>query len=330
MQLRTEINLKPSSFNVGYTDQVLLLGSCFTQNIGQWLDDHFFQINLNPFGIQYNPLSIAKGLNKLMDEYIYTEDDLFFANGMYNCYDFHSNFSSENKEVTLNQMNASRVNGTRSLDESSIMMVTFGTAWVYESAENQEVVNNCHKLHPKSFNRYRLSVKEIVEVWSKIVALKIENNSNFKFIFTVSPIRHIKDTLHGNQLSKSTLLLAIDQLQDLFPENVFYFPAYEIVLDDLRDYRFYAEDMTHPSLLAVKYIQEVFASHYFNKETTEIYSQMLKFRQALNHRPKTPNSEEYKSFLTQNIHKLESIQNKYPYFRIDKITQVFKDKIKGQ
>ncbi len=330
MQLRTEINIKPSIIKIGYDDQILLLGSCFTQNIGQWLSDHFFQVNLNPFGIQYNPLSIAKGLDRLMSDYIYSEKDLFFANGLYNSYDFHSNFSSQDKQDTLQRMNSSRQEATKALYESSIMMVTFGTAWVYELSDNQEVVNNCHKQHPRKFNRYRLSVREIVDIWSKLISKKIADDSKYKFIFTVSPIRHIKDTLHGNQLSKSTLLLAIDQLQDLFPENVFYFPAYEILIDDLRDYRFYAEDMTHPSPLAVKYIQDVFASHYFNKETTEIYSQMLKIRMALNHRPKSPASEEYNSFLTQNIDKLQSIQDKYPYFRIDKITQVFKDKIQDR
>ncbi len=327
MQLRTDINLKPSSFDIGYNDQVLLLGSCFTQNIGQWLEDYFFQINLNPFGIQYNPLSIAKGLHRLMDNYIYNEKDLFFANGMFNSYDFHSNFSSENKEEALQRMNSSRMQGSKSLRESSIMIVTFGTAWVYELTESKDVVNNCHKQHPKTFNRHRLSVEQIVDVWSKIVSQKLEDNKDFKFIFTVSPIRHIKDTLHGNQLSKATLLLAIDQIQTLFPENVFYFPSYEILLDDLRDYRFYADDMTHPSSLAVKYIQEVFANHYFSKETLSIYTHMEKIRQALNHRPKSPDSEEYKRFLTQNINKLELIQDKYPYFRVDKITRIFKDKI---
>ena len=330
MQLRTEIELKPSLFKIGYADKILLLGSCFTQNIGQWLSDQFFQISLNPFGIQYNPLSIAKGLDRLMSDYVYTEDDLFLANSMYNSYDFHSNFSSENVEETLKRMNTSRIEGSKSLRESSIMMVTFGTAWVYELAASREIVNNCHKQHPKSFNRYRLSVDEIVDVWSNIISQKVNDSNDFKFIFTVSPIRHIKDSLHGNQLSKSTLLLAIDHLLDLFPENVFYFPSYEILLDDLRDYRFYDEDMVHPSSVAVKYIQEVFASHYFNKETSELYSQMTKIRQAINHRPKTPYSEEYKRFLTQNIDKLQSIQNKYPYFRIDKITQIFEDKIINQ
>ncbi len=327
MQLRTDINLKKSSFDIGYNDQILLLGSCFTQNIGQWLEDYFFKVNLNPFGIQYNPLSIAKGLDRLMSDYIYNEKDLFFANGMFNSYDFHSNFSSENKEEALQRMNISRIEGSKSLRDSSIMMVTFGTAWVYELTENKEIVNNCHKQHPKTFNRYRLSIEDIVDVWRKIISQKIEINKEFKFIFTVSPIRHIKDTLHGNQLSKATLLMAIDQIQTLYPDNVFYFPAYEILLDDLRDYRFYADDMTHPSSVAVKYIQEVFSNHYFNKETSSIYSQMEKIRQALNHRPKSPDSADYKSFLTQNINKLQSIQDKYPYFRVGKITQIFKDKI---
>ena len=210
------------------------------------------------------------------------------------------------------------MHAVETLLSADFLLITFGTAWVYQHKYSQRIVSNCHKLPANQFRRFRLSVKEIVSEWKLLISGLKLHNSKLKFLFTVSPVRHLKDGAHENQLSKSVLFLAIEELQQLFSDILFYFPAYEIMHDELRDYRFYSDDMMHPSSLAVNYIWDRFAKFYFSKETCQINKEWSLIRNALEHRPLYPKSESYLNFLQKTSDKLEMFSKRYPYISCDK------------
>ncbi|MEG1522651.1 MAG: GSCFA domain-containing protein [Bacteroidales bacterium] len=326
MLFRTELTLHESERQVSYADKILLLGSCFSENIGNWLRDHYLDVVVNPFGILYNPASISQSLQRLIDEKQYTADDLFLHRGIYHSFDHHSRYSATDVTTALERINQSRHEASLQLKNGNLLLITFGTAWVYTHNEQQQVVSNCHKLPEKIFSRRRLSVEEIVSEWKTLADKLFSLNPDLHIIFTVSPIRHIKDTLHGNQLSKATLLLAIDELT-MHSDRIHYFPAYELMMDDLRDYRFYASDMLHPSDVAIEYIRTKFAATYFSEQTKQLFSSCEKFRRALEHRPSDPSSPEYKQFLTQNIEKLNQLIDKNPFFTLRKPLRQFQERI---
>ena len=327
MQFRTELILPKAVRPIGYADRMLLLGSCFSENIGIWLSDHYMDVVVNPFGILYNPASIAHSLRMLTDEKTYTTADLFEHQGVYRSFDHHSRFSAPTAAETLQLINDSRESATRQLREADLLLITFGTAWIYTLKESGRTVSNCHKLPERLFERRKLSVGEIVSEWSALIGQLTALNPKLQVIFTVSPIRHIKDTLHGNQLSKATLLLAIEELQHAY-KQVSYFPAYELMIDDLRDYRFCAADMVHPSDTAVSYIQSKFAGVYFDRNTENLFAACEKFKRALDHKPSDPDSAEYQKFLTQNIQKLNQLIDKNTFFTLRKPLQQFQERLK--
>ena len=220
------------------------------------------------------------------------------------------NSSNSSSFKTINEK---RDKASADLREAEVLLITFGTAYVFNLKETGEVVANCHKQPSHIFNRNKLSVSEIVSSWTELIEESLRINPDLKIVFTVSPIRHWKDGAHNNQLSKATLLLAIDELVNKFP-NLYYFPSYEIVLDELRDYRFYSEDMIHPNDIAIRYIGEIFSDAYFDEETKILCNQWQNIARAIAHRPFNEDTEEYKQFLKQTLLKLQSIRNKYPYF----------------
>ena len=251
MKLYTSVDIAPSEKKIGYQDKILLLGSCFADNVGEKFAEHYFQTTINPFGTLYNPASIANSLLPIASDHL----PIVCHNGLWHSMMHHGGFSHSDKNELLRRCEESCSLMHGALQEASTIIVTFGTAWVYE--KDGMVVANCHKLPAKDFVRRRLTVEEIVQTWQPI----IEPMSDKHWIFTVSPIRHIKDGLHENQISKAILLQAIDCLASN-SSAVSYFPSYEIMLDELRDYRFYAEDMVHPSQVAVDYIWECFVNAY--------------------------------------------------------------------
>ena len=259
MKLQTVVDITPSKWKIGYVDRILLLGSCFSDEIGEQMSQRYLQVTSNPFGTLYNPLSIAQALN--MTEV----PELVEHEGLWHSMAHHGSFSRATKEDAQEAVSASIETMQKALKEATVIIVTFGTAWVYE--RNGEIVGNCHKLPENEFTRRRLSVEEIVDAWKPI----LEQYKDKHWLFTVSPIRHIKDGLHENQLSKATLLQAVEQLQTRMassaPETLRYFPSYEIVLDELRDYRFYADDLVHPSSMAVNYIWERFVDTFCTPQT---------------------------------------------------------------
>ena len=326
MQFRTEIETPAQYPHIGYADRILTMGSCFSENIGGWLDQLFFDVTVNPFGVLYNPESIAHALELLLQEKHYTEHDVFCHQGLYHTFDHHSRFSDTDAQHFTESINRKREEASQVLLSASHLMITFGTAWVYELKESGQIVSNCHKLPEARFTRRRLTVEEITARWTKLIEKLREVNPQLQIHFTVSPIRHLKDTLHGNQLSKSTLLLAIDQLQQL--PSIYYFPAYEMLIDDLRDYRFYASDLTHPSEMAIEYIRDKFRQCYFTQETEKLSQICAKMRKALEHRPNNPDSDAYRLFLQQNIEKANQLINKNPFFALQKIVLAFQQRIK--
>lgn len=233
--------------------KAMMLGSCFTTEIGSRLQKDNYQVIMNPFGILFNPASISSSIRRMESGEPFTEDDVITSDNKFTSFFHHSSFSRPTSEEFLNNANEKLLKSVQDFREADVMIITFGTAWVFRHIARDLIVSNCHKIHSKEFSRERLTVSSIVEQFSEIIM----RHPDKRWIFTVSPIRHLSDGCHGNQISKSTLLLAIDELQQRF-SNVHYFPAYEIMMDELRDFSFYAEDTVHPSLSSIEYIYSTF------------------------------------------------------------------------
>ena len=323
MDFQTIVHISPSAWQIGYEDHVLLLGSCFSDSMAEKMAACYLPHTSNPYGTLYNPLSIAQAMDTQTDEEWIVSDK-----GLYHSLLRHGSFSGTDEREVRRAVAESRKKMAEAIEKATVIIITFGTAWVYEY--EGRVVANCHKLPASAFTRRRLTVSEIVAVWKPI----LERYKDKHFIFTVSPIRHIKDGLHANQLSKGILLAAVEELtrqdppqpslqregveeipstseRNLSPSlcregrggashwGIEYFPSYEIVLDELRDYRFYAEDMVRPSAQAVQYVWERFVSTYMSPQTQQDMQTLHRFYQKKHHRILHPDSEESKRFLQQ-------------------------------
>ena len=263
---RTPVELSPLQNKIDYKKPVLLLGSCFSENIGKQLIKYKFNANVNPFGILYNPSSIRKSIEVLMKKDTYKKTNLGFFNGMYYSFDHHSKFSNPDINVCLDNINEHLFNAADILRRAGFLLVTLGTAYVYQHKESGIVVSNCHKIPQEEFHHILLPSGHIVKEYRLLLdKLRIVNPS-LQVLFTISPIRHLKDGASRNLRSKSILVTAVHELTEEF-DHVHYFPSYEIMMDELRDYRFYNEDMIHPSPVAIKYIWDKF-KEYGTKCTT--------------------------------------------------------------
>ena len=318
MNFSTPVELPSDLPRFTQADELLLMGSCFATNIGALLADARFRPDVNPFGVLYNPLSVSTALRELVTGRLYKEEDLFFFRECWHSPMQHGDFSSPFAEEVLQRINIRLQTAHERIHHLNCLMLTFGTAWVYEQKSTGHVVANCHKQPESVFTRRRLSVQEIVSDYTSLFSGLIARNPKLKVILTVSPIRHVRDGMHANQLSKATLLLAIDQLPSSFPGHVFYFPAYELLLDELRDYRFYADDMVHPSPLAVRYVWEKFVQTCLSEDALEIMQESENINKALSHKPFHPESDEYKRFLGQIVLKIDRLNKKYPYLDFKK------------
>lgn len=307
MDFRTKIDIPKYSFDISHNDKCLFVGSCFAENIGNKLAATKIPTSVNPAGILYNPISIRESILNALSDKKYTSDDVFLSGGTWNCFDFHSRFSNVDKDMCIESINSATETLKSQLETANVMFVTFGTAYIYELAETGKIVCNCHKQPEKCFNRRLLKVSEIVDVWSDCIDKIMAKNPNIRIVFTVSPIRHWRDGAHQNQISKSTLHLAINELNAKFG-NTFYYPAYEIMMDELRDYRFYAADMVHPSETAVQYIWERFGEKIFSERTNAMIARIGKITAAANHRPLNPQYDAYKAFCNHNLAEIECIK----------------------
>lgn len=314
-QFFTKINIPESSIKIDYHDRLMTLGSCFAENIGKKLNNAFFQIKINPFGVLYNPFSIIDSIEKMLSESFYTYDEIFENQSLWSSFSHSSFFSGVTKEECFQKINQSLDNARLQLQQTTVLLITFGTAQIYEDIRSGRVVANCHKFPSRCFTHRRLSVDEIVKAYNDVLPALKQRFPQLKIIFTVSPIRHWKDGAFENNLSKSTLLLSINRLVEGCP-FAHYFPAYEIQMDELRDYRFYNRDMLHPNEIAIDYIWQRFSETYFEEETVRIKKMAEQLYADLNHRPLHPTSKEYQLFL-QSIEKRKmDITSKYPFLKI--------------
>jgi len=310
MKLQTKIPLKPQQFNqIDYNSNVLLLGSCFSENIGKKLDYYKFQNLQNPFGIFFHPLAIETLITNAINKKEYTDDDIFFNNEQWHCFDAHSKLSNSSKEVLLENLNKQISLTNKQLHNSTHIIITRGTAWKYRFIKTDTTVANCHKVPQKKFLKELLSVDEISESLQAIVALIRSVNKNASIIFTVSPVRHLKDGFIENTQSKAHLIAAIHQVVE--PRKLLhYFPSYEIMMDELRDYRFYKEDMVHPNQTAVNYIWEMFQNVWISSKTSKIMDEVAIIQRGLEHKPFNPNSEAHLQFLQHLKAKQAELQSK--------------------
>lgn len=307
MEFRTAIKPLSRQGVIDHLKPMMMLGSCFSDNIGARLTNDLFDVEVNPFGTLYNPASIASALRRIISGVPFGSDDIFEHENRYHSFAHHSRFSSTNAETVLSNINTRLQAAHEQLRRAKVLIITFGTAWVFRLRTTGETVSNCHKLPAAMFTRERLSVNEIIEEWSVLINDLKAFNPNLNIIFTVSPIRHLADGAHDNQLSKSTLLLAIDCLKSE------YFPSYEIMLDDLRDYRFYAADMSHPSDVAIDYIYSLFSQSYMTDATRELARSCARITRRLTHRPMTDNVAAIESFQSSTKQILDSLLLSHPY-----------------
>ena len=313
MNLQTHIPFSRNTSNaIDYNSRVILLGSCFSDNIGQKLSYHKFQSVLNPFGILFHPKAIESVIHNAITNKEYTGKDLFFFNERWQSFTAHSKLSFSSKEETLNQLNKASALLNTALKNSTHIIITLGTSWVYRFLKTSQIVANCHKVPQHKFKKELLPVAEINKSLSSIISQIREINSSINFIFTISPVRHLKDGFIENQQSKSHLISALHQIIPLH-KNTFYFPSYEIMMDELRDYRFYKEDMIHPNLLAINYIWEKFYENWLSDEALELKKEVIKIQKSLYHKPFNPNADGHREFLVSLQEKIELLKRKYPH-----------------
>lgn len=295
MNFRTEITLKKSNFNISYQEQILTIGSCFTENIGKIFEKYKFKVKTNPFGILYNPISIEKGLKLLLENKKLTEEDLIYHNEEWHSFYHHGSFSNQDKTLCLENINKNIEFYHNYLKRTDYLLITFGSSYVYRNKSNKMVVANCHKIPEKEFEQELFDLNETTKLWENLILELQSFNPKIKLIFTVSPIRYLKYGFEQNSISKAQLFILINQIKKANFSQ--YFPSYELVMDDLREYRFYEQDMIHPNNIAIEYIWEKFVSYYFSSETINIMKKVEKLIQAQNHRPKNINSEAHQAFI---------------------------------
>ena len=330
MSFFTEIKIPEFPWKMDYSKSMMFFGSCFSENIGQKLLDLKFNVDLNPFGILYNPVSIANSLKMLLEKRIFTEADLFYDQGLYNSFYHHSRFSDVDQETVLKMINDRITISSDFLLKTDFLIITFGTSWVYELKKTGQIVSNCHKVPAAEFKHYRLGVYEITEAYRELLEELWRFNPNLKVVFTVSPIRHWKDGAVENQVSKATLLLAIDRLLNGFGNsNCRYFPSYELMMDELRDYRFYAEDMLHISPVATDYIFDRFSKAIISNESMNVAKDVVKILKAVLHRPVHSFSDEYKKFLLYNLEEIIKLTINFPYLNFANEKKYFEQKLTG-
>ena len=313
MKLQTQISLGKQSNNlIDYKSNILLVGSCFVENIGEKLNYFKFQNTTNPFGILFHPLAIETFLTNAINEKKYTEQDIFFHNERWHCFDAHSQLSSTSKEVLLSQLNEAVKETNQQINKSTHIIITLGTAWLYRFIETDKYVANCHKVPHKKFLKELLSVDTIVDSLESILVLLKSVNPKMSIIFTVSPVRHLKDGFVENTQSKAHLISAIHQVVEPRKQQ-YYFPSYEVMMDELRDYRFYKNDMIHPNQTAVNYIWDKFQDVWISESSNETMEEVNSIQKGLLHRPFNSKSDTHQLFLQQLEHKKSLVNSKFPH-----------------
>lgn len=314
-----------SAARIGYHNQLLAMGSCFTEHIGGMLQYYKFNVDLHPFGIVYNPVSLHQQLRYLMGNQLLVEGDLFQHHGLWHSFMHHGHFSGTHKAQVRDGINARIQQARKQMQQTDLLILSLGTTWIYELAETGMVVANCHKVPEKEFRRRLVTVDYILDTLGGTLHKLQAQYPQLRIVFTISPVRHLKDGATGNQVSKATLQLAVDQMVKEGRGRE-YFPAYEIMMDDLRDYRFYAEDMVHPSALAINYIWEQFLKAHIDKKAHQLMNQVADIQAAMQHRPLNPTSEAHQLFLKKHLVKVMQLKAAYPMLDMQDAVTYFSGK----
>jgi hypothetical protein len=324
MELRTKVNITPSPLKITYNDGVMFIGSCFASSIGSRLEMGKIPVMINPSGTVYNPVSVCNTLETITSGREMLQSDLYNYKGTWLSFNHYTDFSSDDPLSVLDKINTKSITAHSFLKNSAFLFITLGTARVYRLKETGRIVSNCHKIPASYFEPEILTVNEIVALWNSQLDQLQSLFPKLKVIFTISPVRHWKDGAHGNQVSKSVLFLAVEKLLN-HPSAPAYFPAYEIVMDELRDYRFYSDDMLHPSSLAIDYIWENFSGSYLDKKTLELYNEVVKIEKACSHRINKNSDAAIKEFVTGMQKKISEVESKAPGINLSVEKKYFHD-----
>lgn len=319
MVFQTRVDIGNLDLSIDYRSRGFAIGSCFAQELGMVLQRRRFNLFCNPLGVMFNPASVAKTLDRLVEKRAFTEDDLSSNGDLYCCFDASGEFSSSDKAEALVALNGALDRGYAALSNCDYVVITLGTSWIYE--RNGEIVANCHKYPSSEFVRRRLSVEQIVSLFKPLLRGALAKK---RVILSVSPIRHIKDGLVENSLSKATLLVAVANLAEDF-DNVSYFGSYEILVDELRDYRFYAEDMCHPSPLAVKIVVDRFCQSTMDADTLQVADKVESLIRMREHKVLNPRSEAHKTFRVEALRRVTDFVNNHPYIDMSEVVNYFED-----
>lgn len=297
---------------INYPDKLLFMGSCFAESMGETLENHKFSTLINPHGVLYNPVNISTALSRYIDNKAFAEDELFYANECWNSWEHHSRYSDTDKNNCLTAINTSISSAHHFMKEADWLFITFGSAFVYKHNSGGDFVGNCHKVQQKEFTKIMIDSNEIIAEYSLLLERLKTFNSKLKIIFTVSPVRYIRDGVTENTLSKAQLIQAVHSLVKKYP-NTFYFPAYELMIDDLRDYRFYKADMVHPTEQAIDYIFEKLMNTAFTKESRILFEKIKDILTATQHRPFHADTEAYRKFKGTYFERCKQLEKEYSF-----------------
>lgn len=314
MNFSTVVPLSYTGKKITYEDKILCLGSCFAVNIGEKFKMYQFQQTINPFGILFHPKAIEKLIEYAVKGYVFTASDVFEHQEIWSSFVAHSDLNELEQEDIVAKLNVKLFDLQVALRESTFITLTFGTAWVYELKETGELVANCHKIPNTQFTKRILSYSEVAKSYHTILTLIRSINNDAQVLCSISPVRHIKDGFVENQRSKSILHAALHEtLEGLEDTKMYYIPVYEILMDELRDYRFYTEDLIHPNAMAIQYIWERFVNQYVDEEMHGVMKKVEEVQKGLNHRPFNPTAEQHLKFLDTLIEKIDDLLERYPF-----------------
>lgn len=313
MQLQTIVPIKPLENRIDYHSKIVSVGSCFAVNMAQRFQQYQFRNSVNPFGILFHPVAIARLIDFAVTDKTFTEEDVFLHNEIWSCFDAHSDLNGLEQEDIIDALNAKIANFRNDVSKATHFILTLGTAWVYRNKSTGKLVANCHKIHQKEFKKELLSVTNCLEALEAIENGLRKLNPEIQIIYTISPVRHIKDGFVENQRSKSHLISALHQHLESNQENNYYFPSFEIVMDELRDYRFYEKDLLHPNELAVDYIWEKFIENCVLSSERKTMKLVDEVQKGLAHRAFNPYTDAHQQFLDKLAQKLDVLLEEYPF-----------------
>jgi hypothetical protein len=311
MELRTTFSIEPSVDKITYDDPVMFIGSCFASSMGSQLEMGHLPVMINPAGAVFNPVSVCNTIDIIISGKDFVEEDLHFHDGNWLSFYHYTDFSSDDPVKVLEKINSGSRKALAFIRNARFLFITFGTARVYKFKKTGLIVSNCHKIPSSQFEPELLTVKEIVSLWTIQLDKLFSHFPKLRIVFTISPVRHWKDGAHGNQVSKSALFLAVEELLN-HPVKPQYFPAYELVMDDLRDYRFYNQDMLHPSTTAINYIWDAFSGCFLDNKTLSTWSEVVKITKACKHRFNVNSTTKIFQFAEGMLKNISMIESKFP------------------